>query len=134
MNDTAPAPRPAAAAGPASPAAAPLRALAAALDAWTLALAPLDRARRALWRLGCLFSWSRASVADRSLRLSLVAAFHMLVSFTLTAVAPLWLLLLGPLLLGVPHILSDVRFLLLRPPAPVAARARLAILAATPPL
>ncbi|TNF27831.1 MAG: hypothetical protein EP329_18950 [Deltaproteobacteria bacterium] len=89
------------------------------VDLWEVALGPLERARRALWRLGCRISLGRAAVRDRAFRLSVVASFHILVALTLTAVAPLWLLLLGPLLLGVPHIVSDLRYLVVRPPLPL---------------
>ncbi|XXF76315.1 hypothetical protein P2318_25100 [Myxococcaceae bacterium GXIMD 01537] len=36
-------------------------------------------------------------------------------AFLLTVGAPLWSLALGPVLLGVPHLLSDVRYLVVRP-------------------
>lgn len=35
---------------------------------------------------------------------------------------PVWLLLLGPLVFGVPHVASDLRYLLLQPPRPLGAR------------
>jgi hypothetical protein len=41
------------------------------------------------------------------------------VAFTLALSVPLWLLVLGPLLLGVPHLIADIRYLLVRPPAGV---------------
>lgn len=36
-----------------------------------------------------------------------------MLALALTVVAPLWLLLLSPLLLGVPHVVADIRYLLL---------------------
>ena len=48
--------------------------------------------------------------------LSLVALGHVALALAATALAPTWLLLLAPLLLGVPHVASDVRCLLVRPP------------------
>jgi hypothetical protein len=50
------------------------------------------------------------------------------VAFALTLSVPLWLLVLGPLLLGVPHLIADVRYLLLRPPAGVSPASREAII------
>lgn len=79
-------------------------------------LARADAIRRQLWRLSVKVPLFRRSVRDRSLRLSLLATGHIAAAFALTAVAPLWMLLLGPLLLGVPHVASDVRYLLIRPP------------------
>lgn len=47
--------------------------------------------------------------------MTLLAVAHVLGAFALTAWGPLWLLLLAPLLLGVPHVVADLRFLVLRP-------------------
>lgn len=82
---------------------------------------PLDRARSALWRLTTRTRLGRACVRDRGTRLATLAVAHMAVAFALTLIAPVWLLLLGPLLLGVPHVASDIRYLLIRPPLPVGA-------------
>lgn len=46
----------------------------------------------------------------------MLALLHIGAAFALTVAFPLWLLLLGPLILGVPHVISDIRYLLLRPP------------------
>jgi hypothetical protein len=75
----------------------------------------LDRARSAvLARAG---AWP--GVADyrrkRSLRLTLVAVVSVTVAFLLAVWATLPLLALAPVLLGVPHVASDVRYLLARP-------------------
>ena len=102
--------------------------LAGVADLWLHALGPLDAVRRALWRLGCRLRLGRDAVTDRSLRLSLVAGGHILVAFALTAVAPLWLLLLGPIVLGVPHVASDLRYLVIRPPLPLGRAPIVAIL------
>lgn len=50
------------------------------------------------------------------MRLGAPAILHLAVALLLTGVAPLWLLLVGPLILGVPHIVADIRYLLLRDP------------------
>lgn len=76
-------------------------------------LAPLDRLRRhALLHSGPL---GRLLLADRALRVTSIALIGLAVSLGLTGVAPLWLLVFGPLVLGVPHLLADVRYLVVRP-------------------
>jgi len=52
----------------------------------------------------------------------------MTVALTLTVVAPVWLLLFAPLLLGVPHVFADVRYLILRPPTRVERIAMLGVI------
>jgi hypothetical protein len=54
---------------------------------------------------------------------ALLAAVHVLGAFALTAWGPLWLLLLAPLAFGVPHVVADLRFLVLRPMAGLSGRA-----------
>ena len=46
----------------------------------------------------------------------MLAIVHLSAALLLTGIAPLWLLLVGPLILGVPHIVADIRYLLLRAP------------------
>lgn len=53
--------------------------------------------------------------ADRSRRVGLMAALSVLTSLAVTLVAPLWSLALGPVLLGVPHLVADVRYLVVQP-------------------
>ena len=76
-------------------------------------LAALDRLRRfSLKLLGRqLAPW----VARREYRVALWGAFFIVFAFSLTALAPLWLLALGPIFLGVPHVMADLRYLWLRP-------------------
>lgn len=57
--------------------------------------------------------------AARIRRVSLLAGIHVVGALILTLLGPLWLLLLAPLLLGVPHVASDLRHLVLRPPRPI---------------
>lgn len=77
---------------------------------------PLDAVRRSLWRLSARTAFGRACLRDRGLRLTTLAITHIAVAATLTLALPVWLLLIGPLVLGVPHVASDVRYLLLSPP------------------
>lgn len=48
---------------------------------------------------------------------AVLALGHVLLAFGLTACGPLWLLLVAPLAFGVPHLVADLRFLVLRGPA-----------------
>lgn len=84
--------------------------------------APFDAVRRPLWRLSAKTAFGRACIRHRGLRLTTLALGHMAVALTLTVLAPVWLLLLGPLVLGVPHVASDIRYLLVRPPLPLGRR------------
>ena len=52
--------------------------------------------------------------ADRGARVSLLGATLVASALLLALRVPLWLLALGPLLLGVPHLLADLRYCGLR--------------------
>jgi hypothetical protein len=92
-----------------------------------LALAPLDRARRALF--AAAGPRAAAWVANREQRVALVGAVVVLGALVTTAALPLWSLALGPVVLGVPHLLADVRYLWARPKLHRRAAAWLAIAA-----
>lgn len=74
-----------------------------------------------------------ATVADRSLDLRLPLAIA--VATLIASVSPVWALLVGPILFGVPHVIGDVRVLLLSQPGGfegrVAMRVGFALLAMT---
>lgn len=53
--------------------------------------------------------------ADRARRVAWLGGFSVLLAFGLTVTVPLWMLALGPLLLGVPHLLADLRYLVVVP-------------------
>lgn len=89
---------------------------------------PLDGVRRVFWRLTASTRIGQACIRDRSVRHAVLALTHMAMALTLTLVAPLWLLLLGPLVLGVPHVATDVRYLLVRPLFPLGRRGLLLVL------
>jgi hypothetical protein len=76
-------------------------------------VAPLDVARSALLRaLGPSFArW----LIDRERRANTFAATGTVTALALTLVAPLWLLALGPVLLGAAHLVADLRYLVLEP-------------------
>ncbi|HEX3344787.1 MAG TPA: hypothetical protein VHS09_09455, partial [Polyangiaceae bacterium] len=76
--------------------------------------APLDVARR-----GALSAVTRSrgltlAVGRRDTRVPLLAAAQIALLLALTAARPVWLFVVGPVLLGVPHLASDVRYLVLR--------------------
>lgn len=75
-------------------------------------LAPLDALRGAVLRAS---PWLRPFVVSRELRVAAGGVAGILGAFALTLVAPLWMLALAPILLGVPHLLADVRYLVARP-------------------
>lgn len=86
--------------------------MAAALTAETL-LGPADRARHAVYRV--LGPWAGAWAARREQRVAWLGAASVLVALACTVTVPLWMLALGPIALGVPHIVADVRYLVVRP-------------------
>ena len=76
--------------------------------------APLDVARR-----GALSALTRSRgltlvVGRRDTRIPLLATAQVAVLLAVTVTRPLWLFVVGPLVLGVPHLASDVRYLVLR--------------------
>jgi hypothetical protein len=78
-----------------------------------LAVAPLDLLRlRLLKRFGKRI---RGFLTNRELRVAWLGTLAVGVAFACTLCAPLWLLALGPIVLGVPHLLSDLRYLVVRP-------------------
>ncbi len=87
------------------------------------ALAPLDAVRARVLRAA--FPLARPALGERSRRSAWYGALSVLVAFGCALTAPLSLLTLGPLVLGVPHLVSDVRYLVVR--QKLAARAELRI-------
>ncbi len=74
---------------------------------------PLDAARSAFLRASA--PALTPFFADRERRVLWLGVASVLVAFMLTGLAPLWLLALGPVVLGVPHLLADVRYLVVKP-------------------
>lgn len=68
--------------------------------------------RRWLQLLG---AWARPLMTRRSARVSLMFSATICTATLATLVAPLWLLILGPLVWGVPHLVADLRYLVVRP-------------------
>lgn len=83
------------------------------IGAAELGVAPLDVLRaRVLKRLGKRVA---PVIVGRELRVALFGSVAVLGAFVCTVCMPLWLLALSPIVFGVPHLLSDVRYLVVRP-------------------
>ena len=79
------------------------------------ALRPLDELRRlALRALGVDWPVARALAVRRSVRVPALLTVHALAALTLSVLAPSFLLAVGPMVFGVPHLAADVRHLLVR--------------------
>jgi hypothetical protein len=78
-------------------------------------LLPLDRARTFLFVRALRVAPLRPVLQKKRLRVPLLIFLHAGVALVLSVFAPTLLLVAGPLLLGVPHVLADLRYLVLRP-------------------
>jgi hypothetical protein len=83
---------------------------------------PLDRARTALFVQASRVRVLRPLLLKKERRVPALLLGHAFVALLLALLAPSFLLVAGPLLLGVPHLVSDVRQLVLRPALPLLAR------------
>lgn len=91
------------------------------------ALAPLDHLRQAVMRAVLRTPGLRRWLLDRDARVGAHAFLGAATAVLMTVFVPAFLFVVGPLLLGVAHVASDVRYLLLRRSVPrgVAAMAAL---------
>lgn len=76
--------------------------------------APLDDVRRTVVAFAVRNRSVRALVSSRDRRLSWILGTHAFVALALTTLLPAPLLVFVPLILGVPHVVADVRYLILR--------------------
>ncbi len=76
-------------------------------------LSPLDRLRCLC--LKALGAPARLLVRRRELRVLAAGCGTVCLSLAATVFAPFWLLALGPVLLGTPHLAADLRYLVVRP-------------------
>lgn len=76
-------------------------------------LAPADSVRSTALRLAS--PWLSPLYADRQRRVWWSGVVSIVSAFAVTGLVPLWSLALGPVVLGVPHLVSDVRYLVVRP-------------------
>jgi hypothetical protein len=82
-------------------------------DPIAAALLPLDRARVRLLR--ALMPLSSRLAGARELRVLVIGLLVITTALLTSVIAPLWMLALGPIVLGVPHLLADVRYCVVRP-------------------
>jgi hypothetical protein len=73
---------------------------------------PLDALRSAVLRI--VGGPGRRLLGDRDLRVVAYAVFSLTSALVLTLVWPMGLLALGPIVLGVPHLLADARYMVVR--------------------
>jgi hypothetical protein len=78
--------------------------------------------RTALYVRAARVSLLRPLLLRKERRIPALILAHALLALILALLAPTFLLIVGPLLLGVPHLVSDVRQLVLRPALPRLAR------------
>ncbi len=74
---------------------------------------PLDRVRARILRQFKVLL--RPLVVDRELRVALTGVLLVAAAFVGALALPLWMLALGPIVWGIPHVLADVRYLVVRP-------------------
>lgn len=93
---------------------------------WTLAMLSLQSISSALVRpvdhlrarfLRALGKPVIPLVRRRDLRVLVVGSATMLMAYWLTLLSPFWLLALGPIIWGIPHLVADLRYLVVRPGA-----------------
>jgi hypothetical protein len=80
-------------------------------------LAPVDAMRSAVLRAASRATPTvgRRLFADRDARVVLYGVLATATALALAVLTPLWLLALGPVVLGVPHLMADARYLVVRP-------------------
>ena len=76
-------------------------------------LRPADLIRQKVIKM--IMPWAIPIIRQRDLRIALFGSAIILFALAATLVVPFWLLALGPILWGTPHILSDIRYLVVRP-------------------
>lgn len=76
-------------------------------------LDPLDWLRRRWLRV--LGPLARPLMIDREVRVALIATLAIFSALTASLLVPLWLLALGPIVWGVPHLVADLRYLVVGP-------------------
>jgi len=71
----------------------------------------LDSLRSTLLRFMMKSTIARSIFVDRALRLGFSFVVSFATSLILAAICPIWMIVLGPLVLGIPHLFSVVRYL-----------------------
>lgn len=75
----------------------------------------LDRVRTRVLGWSAQTKTLRSFVVDKEVRVAGLSVTHATLALLATLLCPSLLLVLGPVLLGVPHVASDIRYLVLRP-------------------
>ncbi len=65
--------------------------------------------------LKVLSPWIKPFIRRRELRVAMFGSMVVLLALAGTLVFPFWLLALGPILWGIPHLVSDLRYLVFKP-------------------
>jgi hypothetical protein len=65
--------------------------------------------------LKVLSPWIKPFIRRRELRVAMFGSTVVLIALACTLVVPFWLLALGPILWGIPHLVSDLRYLVFKP-------------------
>jgi hypothetical protein len=78
------------------------------------ALSPLDAARGAVLRFLAGIAPLRHVLVRRTIRVPIGLTLHTMVAFAIALLMPSLSLVLAPIMLGVPHVASDFRYLVLR--------------------
>src|SRR5262245_33407489 len=76
-------------------------------------LVPLDALRARL--LLAIAPRARSLVVARDRRVAAVASLLLVIAYLSANVIPIWVVALGPIVWGVPHVVSDIRYLVARP-------------------
>lgn len=79
-----------------------------------VATAPLDGLRQAALAAITRSQHLTRVVARRDARVPFIATAQIVLLLAVTVTRPLWLFVLGPIVLGIPHLASDIRYLILR--------------------
>ena len=74
--------------------------------------APFDALRARFFR--ALSPWIFLLIRDRALRICLTGSLFFTLAFFFSLFFPLWQLVLGPIIFGIPHFIGDLRYLILR--------------------
>jgi hypothetical protein len=82
------------------------------------ALRPLDIARRQVLLFASRAPWSRNVLRRTDSRVLVSASASILLAFVLTSWVPGLLFVVGPAVLGVPHVAGDIRYLVIRQDLP----------------
>ncbi len=90
-----------------------LHAVAASISPIVQACRGLDYLRVRV--LKALSPWIKPFIRRRELRVAVFGSTVVLIALAGTLVVPFWLLALGPIVWGIPHLVSDLRYLVFKP-------------------